>query len=235
MARKKKTPPPPPPSNIDDPDRELNDYEARFVNEYLVDRCAAAAMRRIRPEYSHTVAASMGYQLRHRPCIDREIRAAVRAQSLRTRITADRALREIARIAFSDIIDLYDPHTGELYNPRNIPLEMRRAVSSVKVSRERRREERSRGVRVIVTDTVVEYKLYDKLGALEKLCRHLGLNTEITPLEAFLQLLPPDVSAEVRKLLAAKATANFTPSANGVHKKEPALDLDTGPHGDDER
>jgi hypothetical protein len=46
------------------------------------------------------------------------------------------------------------------------------------------------------------------MDALGKLCRHLGLETEIPPLEALLNALPPDLSAAVRAQLTGMAMAN---------------------------
>src|SRR5262245_41685739 len=82
-------------------ERELNPNQRRFVEEYLVDlngkRAAIAA------GYSAKNAAQIAWQLLHNGRVARAVREAMAARSKRTQITADRVLREYARIAFADI------------------------------------------------------------------------------------------------------------------------------------
>lgn len=211
--RKPPKPPPPPPDpppigpvGHGGPD-ELSDDEARFVAEYLVDRVAAHAYRRVHPNCTHETARAAGLHMRRRPRVAREIAAALDAQNRRVRVSADRALKEIARIAFSDILDYYNPVTQNLYTPRQIPLDARRAIASIRVLRSVTVVTRNGRDTRTVTEQEVEYKLWNKLDALEKLCRHLGINTSIPPLEALLAMFPPALSAAIRQAMATPADA----------------------------
>lgn len=216
--RKRPVGPPDPPGSVPpgDPSLEpLSPDEQRFVEEWLVDRSSARAYRTCFPGCSHHAARNHGWEMRHRPNVDREIRAAVHAQSIRTQVTADRALKELARVAFSDVIDLYDPVTHQLRHPRHIPFEARRAIASIKVGRTRTTTRSDGQTETQVAEHVVAYTLWPKMDALGKICRHLGMDTEITPLEALLQALPRELAAAVRQALAAPREVK--PSTNGHH------------------
>ncbi len=228
MAKKKKPPPRkrpgrPPARPVGDPVgpdlptdpalQPLTADETAFVAEYLVDRNATAAYMRLNPDVSYQVAGATSHLVRNRPHVSAEIRIALRAQGRRTGINADLVLAEIKRVAFSDIYQLYDPATHQLRHPRHIPFDLRVCVSSVKVSRERRTVRTVGNTRTTVTDCLVEYKLWNKLDALEKLCKYLGLQTSISPIDALLAALPSQLALDVRRALTAT-----TPSTNGKHK-----------------
>lgn len=221
MAKKRppRTPPLPaaPPEPQEPPEIELDDEERQFVDEYLIDADRIRAYHTMRPGCSYRTARRRGQELFNRPHVQAEIRAARRSSANRCQITAERTLKELARVAYSDVIDLYDPQTNTLRLPRHIPLEVRRAIASVKVARERRSVRTSGRTRTTVSDTVIEYKFWPKMQALEKLCRHLGLQTEITPLDALLAALPRPLAMAVRGALAEQNTANPPPTPNGKH------------------
>lgn len=207
-------PPPPPPAPVDPADVPLTDDETRFVEEYLVDRNATRAYLTTFPGANYDTARRNGRRMRRRANVAREIRAAILMQSIRTRVNADLALKETARIAFSDVNDLYDPATNNLRHPRHIPLDARRAISSIKVSRVRTTEFRRGRTQVRVQEQEIEYKFWDKMNALEKLYAHLSLKQGLPPIEVFLSTLPGDLARVVRDALAEQTA----PSRNGVHK-----------------
>lgn len=88
------------------------------------------------------------------------------AYSERTGISQQKVLNEIARIAFADIRKFYRGD-GELKPIVDLDDDDAAALASVK-SYEEKMEDVTIGVNK-------EIKLYDKLGALEKLARHLGM------------------------------------------------------------
>ena len=163
-------------------------------------------MRRVRPDVDARTARRMGSEIRNRPHVAAEIRAAVRAQAIRLQVTADDVIAEVRRIAMSDIYDLFDPLTGLLRHPRDIPIDVRRSVASLRLSRERRSVTTAGTTRTSVTESVVEIKLWPKPDALGKLMAHFGLNSAIPPLEVLLGLLPGDVAAEIRDLMLRRVT-----------------------------
>src|SRR3989304_1468758 len=93
------------------------------------------------------------------------------AQRLADLIDPDRALREAARLAYSDIGALLDDR-GNLLPIRAWPREIRAAVGQVEVVR--RNVDSGDGHR----DAVLKVRLWDKPRALELLAKHLGLLKE---------------------------------------------------------
>lgn len=202
---KKGAEPPAPPA--DPRDRELDDDERLFVEQYLVDRNQYRAYRRTFPGTSARVARSHAYLMARRPHVRAEIQAGIAEQRRRCRVKADAALEELAVVAFSDVLGVFDPETNTLLNPRHIPYDTRKAVKSIKVSRERRSVTRAGRTTTTVTETVVEYQFWDKLNALNQLREFLGLKTEIAPVEALMATLPPAAAAVLRQLMTAPRDA----------------------------
>jgi len=141
----------------------VNDREARFCEEYLIDLDAPAAA--LRAGYPVKAARAAGDWLkpgsgRYRPRLHAGVRTRMAERSRRIGITAERVLREYARIAFASIEDVADFTDG--VRPRtDTCADDLAAVASVKYKR-------GSGVDC-------EIKMYDKLKALEVLGRHLGL------------------------------------------------------------
>lgn len=77
----------------------------RFIEEYLVDCNASAAARRA--GYSGTSVDRIGRELLAEAPIQAALQQAMDARSAQTGITAERVLREIARLAFVDPRKLY--------------------------------------------------------------------------------------------------------------------------------
>ncbi len=132
----------------------LTSRHRRFVEEFLVDHNAAAAARRA------GYAGRTGPRLLQRADIRAALAAARAEQSRRTGITADRVLREYARLAYADLRQVcrWD---GESVVP--LPSEDLDADAAAAVAEVRRGRD------------AVTVKLHDKKGALDCLSRHLGL------------------------------------------------------------
>ncbi len=79
---------------------ELKQQQKRFCEEYLVDLNATQAA--IRAGYSKRSASSIGHENLQKHQIRRYIRTSMEWRSLRTQVTADRVLQELAKIAFAE-------------------------------------------------------------------------------------------------------------------------------------
>jgi len=139
--------------------------EMRFVEEYLVDLCGAAAA--VRAGYSPKKSNVRAMMILRRPRVKAALKEAQDARSKRTSITAERVLEELATIAFSDVTAyLEQSKTGtKLKRFEDMPAGATRALEGVSESRG------PQGDRVTV-------KLNDKQRALDKLCAHLGICKE---------------------------------------------------------
>ncbi len=78
---------------------ELTAKQKRFCEEYMVDLNATQAI--IRAKYTKKSASSMGYENLKKGEIRRYIRELMKARSLRTQLTADMVLLELAKIGFA--------------------------------------------------------------------------------------------------------------------------------------
>ena len=142
--------------------RELNEKQKRFVDEYLVDLDATKAA--IRAGYAPKTAAQAGYKLVHKSLVSAAIARAQEERSRRTGITADRVLRELARIAFADPGKVINFETAEVLP--DLTADDRAVIAGIKI-------------KTVAGDngtmTEREVKFYDKLKALDMLAKHLGL------------------------------------------------------------
>lgn len=146
----------------------LTPKQERFVQEYLIDLNATQAA--IRAGYSVKTADKIGSQLLGKTGVAKAVKAAQVMRSGRTEITADRVLREIARIAF------FDPR--KMFAADGRPLEVSEldddtaaAIAGLEVLEEAEGSGRDR----VVHGYVKKYRVADKNVALEKLAKHLGL------------------------------------------------------------
>jgi len=80
---------------------QLSPRERRFVEEYLIDMNAGQAA--IRAGYPGKAPRNYAQRCLNKPRVAEAVRAAMAARSVRTRVDADRVIRELERIAFSDI------------------------------------------------------------------------------------------------------------------------------------
>lgn len=143
----------------------MTNKQKRFCEEYLVDLNATQAA--IRAGYSSKTAGAIGAENLEKPQIRARIDKALAEQSKRTGVTADRVVRELARVAFvnsQDVID-FDSATIKSGADRDDTA----AIASVKV----------KTIPTADGDGVErEIKMADKLKALELLGRRLGLFTD---------------------------------------------------------
>lgn len=140
----------------------MTDKQKRFCEEYMIDLNATQAA--IRAGYSPKTAQQTSHENLLKPVIQNYISQLQAKQSRRTGVSADRVVRELAKIAFVNASDLIDPETA------SVKLDASRddlaAVQSIKV-------------KTFGEDGLEhEVKLADKLRALELLGKHLGVFKE---------------------------------------------------------
>lgn len=148
-----------------------------FVEEYLIDLNATQAA--IRAGYSPDTAKDIGCENLAKPNIRNEIDKAIAERSKRTGVNADRVVRELAKIAFSnasDIINFSDATVNEFATEDDLAV-----IQSIKV----KEIPTQNG-----TGVEREVKLANKLQALEILGKHLGMfvdksKVEIEPSKKF--------------------------------------------------
>ncbi len=151
----------------------LTPKHAAFAREYTVDLNATQAA--IRAGYSKASAESQGSRLLRNAKVRAEIDRLLSKRAARVEVTADEVLRELKRIALTDIRDAY-AEDGHLKKMKDMPEDLARAIGGVDTDEiwDGYGEERTR-----VGETV-KVKFWPKVQALELLGKHLKLFTDKT-------------------------------------------------------
>lgn len=189
----------------------MTDKQKRFCEEYMIDLNATQAA--IRAGYSPKTAQQTSHENLLKPVIQNYISQLQAKQSRRTGVSADRVVRELARIAFVNAGDLIDPETA------SVKLDASRddlaAVQSVKV-------------KTFGEDGLEhEVKLADKLKALDLLGRHLGLFSRA----AEAPLAEPESSGPGGDTLFQLLAPQFLPTWQKIMRGEADEALEKGGRG----
>ncbi|BFH71224.1 terminase small subunit [Paenibacillus dendritiformis] len=162
----------------------LTAKQKAFVQEYLIDLNATQAA--IRAGYSAKTARKIGQENLTKPDIQKAIQEAMDARAKRTEITADRVLQELAKIGFANITDYLRVSTSERVVERNTVTDAEGNETIVPIFDMVQSVELfdTDGIDRVKMDAVAEIcetkygislKLHDKVSALEKIGRHLGM------------------------------------------------------------
>lgn len=146
----------------------LTEKQKAFCEEYIIDFNGTQAA--IRAGYSKKTASVTAAENLVKPNIQAYIQQLTAKRSKRTEITADNVLKEIARLAFSDIRETFSEQ-GNLINPKNMGDDMAAAVQSVDIVTTYEKDENGDSVPIQTR----KIKLADKTRNLELLAKHLGL------------------------------------------------------------
>lgn len=149
----------------------LSVRQQRFVDLVLSGIPAGRAYEQAGYKARGNAAETCAARLLRNAQVAAAVAARLETQAQSTDITVQRWLRELALVAFGDIGQLLD-FSGEqpcLRPASEIPEDARRGVASYKVKRYM--EGAGDNAREV---EVTEVKLWDKLGALEKLGKHFG-------------------------------------------------------------
>lgn len=139
--------------------RGLNPKQKRFVERYIIHLNGTRAA--VEAGYSAKTAQEQASRLLSHVMVRAALEKAMQKRSERTEITADRVLEEIAAVAFAHM-GQYATWGGEKVRLAESSEVDPRAVAEVKQT-------------VNQFGTNVGIKLHDKLAALEKLGKHLGM------------------------------------------------------------
>jgi phage terminase small subunit len=145
----------------------LNAKQKLFCEEYIIDLNAKAAY--IRAGYKDSASASANAA---RLIADDSVRAYVeelkagRSQALK--LTAEKVLQEIARVAFSNICEVmeFDSAGVNVKDSANLTEDTTAAIASVSETKTETE---------VSTTTRITVKLHNKISALSLAAKHLGL------------------------------------------------------------
>lgn len=152
-----------------------------FVKEYLVDKNATQAA--IRAGYSPHSARSFGSQLLTFRDVAEAVERGLARQARRTEISAERVLRELALVAFSDIGDVVRVDgDGKVFvnDLESMEPEARRSIAEITQTTTERIEPGKDGEPARVIEKIrLGVKQHSKVAALKMLADHLGLSAPV--------------------------------------------------------
>ena len=147
---------------------KLTAKQEKFCNEYLIDLNATQAA--IRAGYSEKTAAVIGAENLIKPNIANFIQERQKELQEETGITQKRVLEEYAKIAFSDIRQMFDGN-NMLLSLKDVPDDIAACLSSVEVDQ---LWGASMDSKVQIGETK-KVKVWNKINALDSLARHFGM------------------------------------------------------------
>ena len=145
---------------------KLTEKQKRFVEEYLIDLNATQAA--IRAGYSIKRAGEIGYQQLQKTTVSEAIALAMAERSKRTGVTQDRVVNELAKIAFAKMSDFVEWDENGVRFRDSGELSDEDAACVVEVSEQEMEFDWGK-------KRTKKIKLHDKVSALEKIGRHLGM------------------------------------------------------------
>ena len=152
---------------------KLTPKQKRFCLEYIVDLNGKQAA--IRAKYSEKTAKEQACRLLTNVYIKAEVKKFMDKRADKLEITAERVLKELARLAYIDTNDLYDEN-GSLKSINELHENVSRCISSIEVTEKAGAAMigGKEGIRHI-SENLKKIKTYDKLRALDLLGKHLKL------------------------------------------------------------
>lgn len=148
------------------PGSRLTEKQKRFCAEYLIDLNGTQAA--IRAGYSARTANEQAARLLANVSVQGHLLGLQKKRSQRTQVTADRVIKELARIAFSDLTEVaaFTNSGMVLADSKQLPKRVTAAIESVSFT-----ETMSEAG----PTTKKSVKMHSKLNALRALAEHLGM------------------------------------------------------------
>lgn len=154
----------------------LTAKQSRFVAEYLIDLNGTQAA--VRAGYSPKTANEQAARLLANVSVQSALQAAMTRREIRTEITQDKVLRELAKIGFSDIrkavkwgdsVAVLNEDSGEMVMTHGLALLASDTIDDETASAIAEVSESKQGLKV---------KFHDKRAALVDIGKHLGMFVE---------------------------------------------------------
>ncbi len=149
----------------------LTSKQKRFIDEYLIDLNATQAA--IRAGYSEKTAAEQGARLLINVKVQKEIQKRMRDREIRTEVTQDEVIKELAAIAFSNGSDYSKVVTKHTVDDSGNNVEY--SDVEFKDTDELTEWQKKAIAGIKQTKFGIAVETCDKVKALELLGKHLGM------------------------------------------------------------
>ena len=158
---------------------QLTAKQTLFCQEYLVDLNASAAC--LRAGYATKNPDAVGAQLLAKPHVAGVVAVSMAKRAKRTEITADRVLKELARLGFVNMADFVTMDGSEtpVLDFSRVTREQMAAVSEI--TQDTYLDGKGEDAKVVKRTKI---KLYDKNTALSQLAKNLGITPETLNIKA---------------------------------------------------
>jgi len=176
----------------------LTAQQQRFCVEYLVDLNGKGAA--IRAGYAEDSAKSQAASMLQTEAIQVNLRRLMRKRERNYELSSERVLKELTKVAFSDIRDLYDDN-GNMIPMNELDDNIAPAVASIKV--------KERFGKNGDSEIEKEIRLWDKPKGLELLGKHFKLYTDL--IEAKVDTMTDEEAAERALYLVKIAQSRALP------------------------
>jgi phage terminase small subunit len=172
-----------------DPGTGLNDKQELFCREYTVGLDAKKSA--IAAGYSEQFAGKTATRLMRREDIRHRIRELMKERTEATKVTAERVVAELARLAFSNMKDImrWDREGVEWFDSDELDRHITAAIQEVKETTRSWVDDEGNDVETLIRSI----KLHPKLTALQELAKHVGIAGETG---VGVQIILPGMSPE---------------------------------------
>lgn len=157
---------------------KLTELQKRFVDEFIIEPIATKAYIKAGYKATGHAAEVNASKLLKKPAIQEYLAQRSKDRSKRTEITQDRVLQELAKIGFANIAD-YLKVDGTDYqagtDSEGTPVMRRGKFVDIFESDTIDRTKLDAVAEIRQTKEGIAIKLHDKVSALEKIGRHLGM------------------------------------------------------------
>lgn len=168
----------------------LRDKQRAFVDEYLIDLNATQAA--IRAGYSQKTAQEQGARLLSKAIVQAALSERMKDREIRTEITQDRVLQEIARVAFFDPRKLFNDD-GSPKRLIDLDDDSAAVVAGLDVA--------TIGNAEVGVGQITKYKIADKMKALDQCMSHLGIGKTKVELSGKVEMPTEALDAKIVALI----------------------------------
>lgn len=154
---------------------QLSERQKVFVAEFIIDFNPTRAFRDA--GYRTKNAQAKAYEVLNNPLVQKEIKYQLKRRQEERKMTSDRVIEELSKVALADIRDIFDDD-GNIIHPKKMNETLAAAIASIEMfQKDRKDKSNERGVRNgQFMGQVKNIRRWDKMKALELLGRYLGMD-----------------------------------------------------------
>lgn len=151
---------------------KLSERQKVFCAEYILDFNPTRAY--LAAGFTGANPASKAYRILEKPQVQKEIKLQLKRRQEERKMTADRVIEELSKVALADIREIFDDD-GNIINPKLMNDTLAASIASIELYKEGTTGTKNKG-QAHYPRSVKSLRKWDKMKALELLGRYLGLD-----------------------------------------------------------